>query len=51
MPKAEGVAEGRIEEKLAMVKEMLKDVSLPVSRIAKISGLTISEVSALAKEL
>ena len=34
-----------------MVKEMLKDGALPVSRIAKISGLSISEVSALAKEL
>ena len=44
-------AEGRAEEKTAMVKEMLKDGALPVSRIAKISGLTISEVSALAKEL
>ena len=41
----------KAEEKTAMVKEMLKDGSLPVSRIAKISGLTISEVSALAKEL
>ena len=49
--KAEGRAEGRVEEKTAMVKEMLKDGALPVSRIAKISGLTISEVSALAKEL
>ena len=44
-------AEGRAEEKTAMVKEMLKDGALPVSRIAKISGLSISEVSALAKEL
>ena len=44
-------AEGRAEEKTAMVKEMLKDGALPVSRIAKISGLTISEVSTLAKEL
>ena len=49
--KAEGVAEGIRKEKTAMVKEMLKDGALPVSRIAKISGLTISEVSALAKEL
>ena len=49
--KAEGVAEGRVKEKTAMVKEMLKDGALPVSRIAKISGLSISEVSALAKEL
>ena len=49
--KAEGVVEGRVKEKTAMVKEMLKDGALPVSRIAKISGLTISEVSALAKEL
>ncbi len=44
-------AEGRAEEKTAMVKEMLKDGALPVSRIAKISGLTISEISTLAKEL
>ena len=44
-------AEGRAEEKTAMVKEMLKDGALPVSKIARISGLTISEVSALAKEL
>ena len=53
--KAEGVAEGEAigirKEKTAMVKEMLKDGSLPVSRIAKISGLTISEISTLAKEL
>ena len=49
--RAEGEAIGIRKEKTAMVKEMLKDGALPVSRIAKISGLTISEVSALAKEL
>ena len=49
--RAEGEAIGIRKEKTAMVKEMLKDGDLPVSRIAKISGLTISEVSALAKEL
>ena len=49
--RAEGEAIGIRKEKTAMVKEMLKDGALPVSRIAKISGLSISEVSALAKEL
>ena len=49
--RAEGEAIGIRKEKTAMVKEMLKDGALTVSRIAKISGLTISEVSALAKEL
>ena len=49
--RAEGEAIGIRKEKTAMVKEMLKDGALPVSRIAKISGLTISEVNTLAKEL
>ena len=49
--KAEGVAEGRVKEKTAMVKEMLRKGTIPEKDIADISGLTISEVSALAKEL
>ena len=49
--KAEGVAEGRVKEKTAMVKEMLRKGTIPAKDIADISGLTISEVSALAKEL
>ena len=44
-------AEGRAEEKTAMVKEMLRKGTIPEKDIADISGLTISEVSALAKEL
>ena len=44
-------AEGRAEEKTAMVKEMLRKGTIPAKDIADISGLTISEVSALAKEL
>ena len=44
-------AEGRAEEKTAMVKEMLRKGTIPTKDIADISGLTISEVSALAKEL
>ena len=44
-------ADGRAEEKTAMVKEMLRKGTIPEKDIADISGLTISEVSALAKEL
>ena len=53
--KAEGVAEGEAigirKEKTAMVKEMLRKGTIPAKDIADISGLTISEISALAKEL
>ena len=41
----------KAEEKTAMVKEMLRKGTIPAKDIADISGLTISEVSALAKEL
>ena len=41
----------KAEEKTAMVKEMLRKGTIPAKDIADISGLSISEVSALAKEL
>lgn len=41
----------KAEEKTAMVKEMLRKGTIPAKDIADISGLTISEVSALAEEL
>ena len=44
-------AEGRAEEKTAMVKEMLRKGTIPAKDIADISGPSISEVSALAEEL
>jgi len=49
--RAEGEAIGIRKEKMAMVKEMLRKGTIPEKDIADISGLTISEVSALAKEL
>ena len=53
--KAEGVAEGEAigirKEKMAMVKEMLRKGTISAKDIADISGLTISEVNTLAKEL
>ena len=41
----------KAEEKTAMVKEMLRKGTIPAKDIADISGLSISEVSALAEEL
>ena len=41
----------KAEEKTAIVKEMLRKETIPAKGIADISGLTISEVSALAEEL
>ena len=49
--KAEGVAEGRVKEKTAMVKEMLRKGTIPAKDIADISGLSLSEINILAKEL
>ena len=41
----------KAEEKTAIVKEVLRKGTIPAKDIADISGLTISEVSALAEEL
>ena len=49
--KAEGVAEGIRKEKTAMVKEMLRKGTIPTKDIADISGLSLSEINILAKEL
>ena len=49
--KAEGIAEGRVKEKTAMVKEMLRKGTIPTKDIADISGLSLSEINILAKEL
>lgn len=39
------------EEKTAMVKEMLRKGTIPTKDIADISGLSLSEINILAKEL
>ena len=41
----------KAEEKTAIVKEMLRKGTIPAKDIADISGLSISEVSALVEEL
>ena len=53
--KAEGVAEGEAigirKEKTAMVNKMLIKGTIPTKDIADISGLSLSEINILAKEL
>ena len=49
--RAEGEAIGIRKEKTAMVKEMLRKGTIPTKDIADISGLSLSEINILAKEL
>ena len=49
--RAEGEAIGIRKEKTAMVNKMLRKGTIPTKDIADISGLSLSEINILAKEL
>jgi len=47
--KADGVAEGEIEEKMAVVQKMSAE-GLDINIIAKVTDLTVEEIKALLKQ-